>query len=102
VPSKGSHRISDEQIEDLMRRRAEGESVAMLAKFFAYSKPNVYRVIAEENAKRLVKMSRIEMSTAALERAEVCDLMLMRDALKRENMRLRKYCIDLIVKHGAY
>jgi hypothetical protein len=102
VPSKDSHRISDRQIEDMMRRRAEGESVAVLAKFYGYSKPNVYRVIADENAKRLIKINHADMSPAELERADVRDLVMLRDALKRENTRLRKCCIDLIVKHGAW
>lgn len=102
MPIKGSTRLTGEQVADLVRRLRGGESAAVLAKYYGYSKAGIYRLIDAFEKKALAKSLRADMTPADLEKADIRDLALQRDALKDENAKLKRRYIELVFKYNAF
>jgi hypothetical protein len=89
MPIKGKTKVSESEIADIVKRYNEGEQVTVLAKYYGYSKPGIYRLLAihrqtESGGQGPFHNQSVESISDPERRALINELM----ALEEENSRL--------------
>ena len=102
MPAKNHTRHPQDVIDTAVKRYFDGESAAVLAKYYGMSKPGFYLWVKKARDAILEKSMRVDMTPQAKETAELRDLMLQVQAERAENLKLKRLCCELMLKVGDF
>ena len=102
MPAKNVTRHPQNIIDVAVKRHLNGESVAVLAKYYGMSRPGFYLWVKKFKDQVITNSMRADMSLQGQELADVGDLKLQVQAERAENLRLKRLCCELMLKTGDF
>jgi hypothetical protein len=100
MPPKGKTTRPQHVIDEAVKRRMAGESVAVLAKYYKISRPGFYLWVKKYKEQLLEKSKHNGMSTHDAEVSDKRTLIAEVQALRLENQKLRNKVVSLMIKSG--
>lgn len=102
MPARNVTKTPQHKIEECVKRKLAGESVATLAKYYKVSRPAVYLWLAKSQREALAKGTNHgrELSPKDAETADKRVLIEEHRLLKLENQKLRDKVMELLFKTG--